>query len=498
MRIRVRTEPMERVRADWIVSGAFEDSVAATPPGPLGEWLAEHLPKLRAEGDFEGKANELLPIVAGVKGVEAQRLLLVGLGKSNECSEMTLSRAASTALRRIGAKPRSLVVFDLFGLGAPELSGAACACALTTGALIGSVGPDLYRTEKKRHPIDELQLCCAPSVESAIDAAVKRGTVLGEAVNLARELVNRAPETISPQAFCEHAALLAGDSNDLEIEVLGPDELAAQGMRCILGVGAGSQRPPRLLVMRYHAGPPEKKEETLALVGKGITFDSGGLSLKTAEGMATMKSDMAGAATVLAATHAVARLALPINLIAVMPLAENMPSGSALRPGDVLTAKNGKTIEVLNTDAEGRLVLADALCHAVDLGASRIVDVATLTGACVVALGTDVAGVMSNERAWGEAVLAAADRAGELAWPLPMFAEYDELIDSTVADMKNIGGRWGGAITAAKLLSHFVGDVSWTHVDIAGPSFADKENAFRDAGGTGFLVRTLIELAEAS
>ncbi len=265
-------------------------------------------------------------------------------------------------------------------------------------------------------------------------------------------------------------------------------------MACILGVGRGSQHEPRLLVMRYAGAPNDPRQ--LALVGKGITFDSGGLSIKTAEGMLTMKCDMAGAAAVVAATIAVARLALPVNILTLAPLAENMPSSTAIRPGDVLRAKNGKTIEVVNTDAEGRLVLADALSHAVDLGATHIVDLATLTGACLVALGTSVAGLMSNHDEFAGQIDAAAKQVGERLWRLPLDDDYEELIRSGIADMKNSGGRYGGSITAAKLLQHFVAEKPWVHLDIAGPAFAEKETSYQDAGGTGFGVRTLVELAK--
>jgi len=234
----------------------------------------------------------------------------------------------------------------------------------------------------------------------------------------------------------------------------------------------------------------------LALVGKGVTFDSGGLSIKSSEGMKTMKLDMSGAATVLGAMHAISRLKLPINVVGLMGLVENLVSGDSYKLGDVLTARNGKTIEVLNTDAEGRLVLADVLCVAVDQGADKIIDLATLTGACVVALGEDVAGLMTNDQAWCDVVSQAAADCGERAWQLPMFPEYSEQIKSPVADIKNIGeGRWGGAITAAKFLEEFVDGKPWTHIDIAGPAFAEKDKPHQDGGGTGAFVRTLVEVA---
>jgi leucyl aminopeptidase len=262
----------------------------------------------------------------------------------------------------------------------------------------------------------------------------------------------------------------------------------------LAGVAAGSARPPRFVVLEYE-GTPNRSAPRLAIVGKGITFDSGGLSLKTSEQMEHMKGDMAGAATMLAAMNAIAQLRLPVRVLGLAALAENMPGPAAMKLGDVLTARNGKTMEILNTDAEGRLVLSDALCYAVDQGASHIVDLATLTGSCVIALGAKVAGLMTNNAAWGDRVKAAAARVGERIWELPMFDDYAEQIQSGVADIKNIGGKYGGAITAAKFLENFVASVPWVHLDIAGPAWADKESATQDAGGTGVLVRTLVELS---
>ena len=271
------------------------------------------------------------------------------------------------------------------------------------------------------------------------------------------------------------------------------DWLEAERMGSLLAVARGSERPARLVVLRYTGNPGGP---TLALVGKGVTFDSGGLSLKTSDQMVDMKCDMAGAAAVLGGVKAVAELKLPVNLLGVLALVENMPSGKAMKLGDVLTARNGKTIEVLNTDAEGRLILADALCYAAEQKPAHIVDFATLTGACMVALGAHVSGLMTNNDPWGDAVLAAAARAGERAWKLPMDSHYDEMIRSKVADMRNTGGsRYGGAITAAKLLQQFVGDVPWAHLDIAGPAWAEGDSAAQDSGGTGCMVRTIVELA---
>lgn len=492
MNIELSADAAESIIADWLVVGVSNGSTL--PTGKLGEILGPRIAELRAGKDFEGKANELLALY-GVAGIAAKRVLLVGLGKPDKCSRMTISRAASAAARFISGKERDTVVFAELGKECNGLTTATRLAALVSGAMLGATGQDLYRSkDKARKPIATIRVACDAAEITAGNEAVAVGKVLGECTNLARELVNQPPAVIYPESFCAKAqAALSG--LPVEFEALGPDKLAELKMNCILGVGVGSARTPRLLVLRYD-GSKRIDAKTLCLVGKGITFDSGGLSIKTGEGMQDMKCDMAGAAAALAATIAIARLKLPVKLLTIAALAENMPSGTAFRPGDVLTAKNGKTIEILNTDAEGRLVLADALAHAVDLGASHIVDLATLTGACIVALGMHVAGVMSNNKAWSDQVLAAADRVGEKAWLLPMFEEYDDLIKSGIADMKNTAGRWGGAITAAKLLANFVGDVPWAHVDIAGPAFADKDTSYQDGGGTGYFVRTLVELAQ--
>ena len=264
-------------------------------------------------------------------------------------------------------------------------------------------------------------------------------------------------------------------------------------MGALLGIAQGSDRPPRVVVCRYRGGAANR---TLGLVGKGVTFDSGGLSIKTNEQMADMKCDMAGAAAVLGALTAIAELKLPVNMLGVMALVENMPSGRAVKLGDVLRSRSGKTVEILNTDAEGRVILADALNYAADQGATHLLDLATLTGACMVALGTSVAGLMGNDEAWTGEVLSAAKRAGERAWPLPLWPIYEEALKSNVADLKNApGNRYGGAITAAKFLEQFAGGKPWAHLDIAGPAWVERETATQDAGGTGYGVRTLVELA---
>jgi leucyl aminopeptidase len=367
----------------------------------------------------------------------------------------------------------------------------ARACA--HGLFQGSGTSGIRKNKNERTPPEEV-IFISHASDAEIESSVKRAEIEGRATDMARELVNTPPCDLYPETFAERASAVAGTCG-LDIQVFDEQRLAAERMNALLAVARGSERPPRLVVLQHRMGG---SKPTLALVGKGVTFDSGGLSLKTTDQMVDMKCDMAGAAAVLGAMQAIAELQLPVNVLGVMALVENMPSGNAMKLGDVLKARNGKTIEVLNTDAEGRLILADALAYAVDQKASHLIDLATLTGACMVALGHDVAGLMTNNEAWSQKVLAAAQAAGEKAWPLPMFPHYREMIKSDIADMKNTGGsRYAGAISAAKLLEEFVGDVPWAHLDIAGPAWAEKENATREAGGTGCFVRTLVETARS-
>jgi leucyl aminopeptidase len=377
--------------------------------------------------------------------------------------------------------------------GVPGLGWGPVTLAVGAGLLQGCYGPGLRKAEPSRFVPEELCLVAPPSAPAdEIRVAAERAGIEGRAVALARELVNTPPCDLYPETFAARAQQL-GAATGIDCTVFDETRIQAERMGSLLAVARGSDRPPRVVVLRYRHGANGR---TLGLVGKGVTFDSGGLSLKTTEGMLDMKCDMAGAATVLAAMLAAAELQLPVNLLGVLPLVENLPSGRAMKLGDVLVARSGKTIEVHNTDAEGRLILADALSYAVDQKVDHLVDLATLTGACMIALGYEVAGLMSNNEAWSNHVLAAAKRVGEKAWPLPMFPHYGEMIKSDVADIKNTGGtRYAGAITAAKFLEEFVGGVPWAHLDIAGPAWVEHENATHDPGGTGCFVRTLVELA---
>jgi leucyl aminopeptidase len=407
---------------------------------------------------------------------------VVGLGPRDELDSTVAFRAASAAARTLAGRPRAQIAFELAG-GWSEAHIEAGIC----GSLVGCCGSDLYRAQKKRTPPAEVLWSGIP------DELARRGQIVASAVNLARRLVNEPPSELDPERFAAIAGQVAQREN-LTCEVWDVSRLEAERCGALLAVGRGSSRPPRLVILRYFGGLAD--DAPLALVGKGVTFDSGGLSLKPTDGMKTMKCDMAGAAAVLAALQAIAQLRLPLNVIGLCGLVENMISGSAYKLGDVLRARSGKTIEVLNTDAEGRLVLADVLDVARQFRPSRLLDLATLTGACVVALGTDVAGLMTNDPPLGRHVQEAAQAAGEAVWPLPMFPEFAEQLQSDVADLRNVGeGRWAGAILAAKFLEEFVGGTPWVHLDIAGPAFLESPKPWLDPGGTGFGVRTVVETA---
>lgn len=453
--------------------------------------------RLAEAGEITGKACECVPLL-GPPGFAAGQLLVVGLGKAEQIDAGSLYRAAATAARQLAARPRDTVAFV-----AEESWPAAAVEHAVAGAAAGMVGQDLYRREKKRTPFAFTRWLGLPAATA--ERIVEHGRLIGEGVNLTRRLVNLAADDMFPEAFAEEAASVAGRLG-IEIEIWDEQRLEQERCGALLAVARGSSRPPRLVLLRYRGGkggekgggPRDGSPPDLALVGKGVTFDSGGLSLKPADSMMGMKCDMAGAATMLGAIATIAALDLPLDVVAAMGLVENMTGPAAYKVGDVLTARSGITIEVHNTDAEGRLVLADVLDVVRGLDPGCIVDAATLTGACVVALGLDVAGLFTNDQACCDAVTTAAAAAGEPVWQLPMFCDYDAQIESDVADIKNVGdGRWGGATTAAKLLERFVGSTPWTHIDIAGPAFAEKPKPWIDGGGTGAMVRTLIELARA-
>jgi leucyl aminopeptidase len=474
----LNNQPVASLAADWLIAGMWDGE---SPDAELDRATNGMLSRLREAGDVSGKLLELVPVYAPT-GLAAKRLMLVGLGKRANSSRFTFYQAGAAAGRAVTSKK-----IDTLAMLLPN--GDDAARGLAVGLSQGGYGPGIRKSEAGRFAPSRITLTTAEPI-SENTLRLIRAEARG--LWLARELVNTPPAELFPQSFAARAGEVASAAG-LQIEVWDEHRLAAERMGSLLAVARGSELPPRFVILRYTGNPGGP---VLALVGKGVTFDSGGLSLKTTDQMIDMKCDMAGAAAVLGGMQAIAEAKLPVNVLGILALVENMPSGKAMKLGDVLTARNGKTIEVLNTDAEGRLILADALAYAAEQKPAQILDFATLTGACLIALGADTAGLMTNNDAWGDRVLAAIARAGERAWKLPMDSHYDDLIKSKVADMRNTGGsRNGGAIAGAKLLQQFVGDVPWAHLDIAGPAWADSESPWRDAGGTGCMVRSIVELA---
>jgi leucyl aminopeptidase len=437
---------------------------------------------------LSGERGETLLVTKRPGGrFAADAVLLVGVGPKDGFDVVAMRRAlgrAAPSVRRFGS------VATAFPLVFGQRKGLDAVQGAVEGLSLGA-----YRfTRYKSAPDDGGDLSTATIVASArwdqkaAKAALTRGDVVAEAVGWARDLVNTPAGDLPPAAIARAAQAMAKEVG-LTCKVWNETQLEQGGFGGILGVGKGSANPPRMIELRYTGAG---KRTPIALTGKGVSFDSGGLSIKTGEGMETMKCDMGGAASILATMMAIALLKPKLNVIAAIPSSENLPSGTAQKPGDVITHRGGRTSEVLNTDAEGRLILADALAYLAEQRPELIVDTATLTGACMVALGTDITGAIGNDDALAQELVAAGAAEGDAIWQLPLFPDYRRLIDSKVADIKNIGKRYGGAITAAWFLSEFVGDTPWCHLDIAGPAFHEKANDLGPAGATGAPVRALV------
>jgi leucyl aminopeptidase len=367
--------------------------------------------------------------------------------------------------------------------------------SVAEGLMLAAFDAGRYKTDQNPPPVTLLAVVTRQQ-STDIVSAVERGSVLGDCTNIARDLANEPSNRLTPSVFASRAVAIAVEGG-LTAEVLDEKALAALGMEMLLAVGRGSHEPPRLAVIR-HNPPGAPVRPVLALVGKGVTFDTGGISIKPAEGMERMKDDMAGGAAVIGAMRAIAALKAPIKVIGIIPIAENMPGGGAYRPGDVLVSASGKTVEVLNTDAEGRLILGDALWYAQQAGATHLVDIATLTGAIIVGLGHFASGLFGQPRAWVDHVQAVADRAGDSLWQLPLSDEYRGLLKSEIADLVNTAGRFGGAITAAMFLKEFTGGLPWAHIDIAGTAWVEDARPYMPKGSAGIGIRTLAELALTS
>jgi len=422
-------------------------------------------------------------------GLKAKRLLLLGGGKAKNFSAAELRKASGAAVRTLKGKSIRSFAFALpESVNAPE--GVR---AVVEGAFIGDFDPDYYKSDRKDQKIDSLTIV-AQGDKAALEQAVKVGQIVGESQNFTRDLVNEPSNRMTPTNMAERAQKMAAEVG-LKCETYGADKIKELKMGAFWGVAQGSDEPPALIVLRYEpAGAPEKPH--LGLVGKGITFDTGGISIKPADGMEKMKYDMAGGATMIGVMRAIALLKPKVKVTAIVCATENMPSGKAQKPGDVQIAMSGKSIEIINTDAEGRLVLADGLCYARQLGCTHIVDAATLTGAVVVALGYVNAGIFASDDPMYDRFAQANKQAGEKMWRLPLDDEYKEIIKSNIADIVNSGGRWGGAISAAMFLKEFAEDTPWIHLDIAGTAWMEDAKPWIAKGPSGIAVRSLIEFVK--
>jgi leucyl aminopeptidase len=453
------------------------------------EAVTKAVAEVISNGEATGKNCEVT-LIHHPTGVKARRLLLLGGGKAANFSGFELRRLAGTAVRTL--KSRGLRSFA-FVIPCSGLTGEPAIKATVEGAFVGNFDADTYKSDRKDQKIDELTVVSGGD-SAKLQQALDEARVIGESQNFTRELVNEPSNRMTPTMLADHAKKMAQEVG-LKCEVYGADKIKELKMGAFWSVAQGSDEPPALIVLKYEpAGAPEKP--VLGLVGKGITFDTGGISIKPADGMEKMKYDMAGGAAMLGAMRAIAILKPKVKVTAIVCATENMPSGKAQKPGDVQIAMSGKSIEIINTDAEGRLVLADGLFYARQLGCTHLIDAATLTGAVVVALGYVNAGIFANDEKMYERFSRAEDQAGEKFWRLPLDDEYKEVIRSGIADIVNSGGRWGGAINAAMFLKEFAEDTPWLHLDIAGTAWTEEAKPWIAKGPSGIGVRSLVEFVK--
>jgi leucyl aminopeptidase len=493
--LRTRTADFAKCETDVLAVGLFSDvKVLDKVNRELDGKLDGELGRLLTLGDFKGKEGSNA-VVYGKDRIGAKRILLVGLGEKKKATLDTVRKAAANAAKKaveIKAKGLTLALHKAFG-GRPDLSAMGRACA--EGTYLGSYLYDEFVTDSEDGRLDSLAvevIDSDPVKTRTLKNGMASGVIIGKAQSYARTLANRPANVINPAKLAEISKRLAHDSKRLSCTVFDEKQLAAKGMGGILAVGSGSENKPRLIILKYSpASKAANRRPTVGLVGKAITFDSGGLSIKSAERMDEMKLDKTGGITVLSTVKAVEELGLALNVLGVIPAAENLPSGTSYRPGDIVTTFSSKTVEVLNTDAEGRIILSDGLAYAAKQKCDIIIDIATLTGACMVALGTHKAGLFGNDERLVKQLQKAAEQSGEKVWPLPSGDEYAEEMKSKIADLRNTGSKYGGACTAAAFLRQFIGDAKWAHLDIAGMDIFRKGTEFMAEGSSGFGVRLL-------
>jgi len=493
MKVQVRAERPAQIKADAIALGVFSDGKPSSGFTALDNSLSGVLTDMRRSGELRGREGETHVMPAG-KRSGVKRVIVIGLGDRTNIHPSSFAKLAGLAVR-IAAQRKlahvAVVLPEPLAFDSEDVAENAA-----EGAIMATFNPAPYRSKSDSKP-DAVTLVTLVTENKAnvarLQKGIDRGVILGEAANAAREMVNLPSNDMTPTQIAARAKAF-GKQYGLKVTVLDRAGMQKLGMGSMLSVAAGADEPPKVIAMEYTGNKACKA--TLGLIGKGITFDTGGISLKPALDMDAMKGDMAGGATVIGAMAAIARLKPKINVVGIVMATDNMPSGRATKPGDIVRAMNGKSIEVINTDAEGRLVLADGLCYARKLGATHMVDVATLTGAVVVALGNTTTGVMSNDREFVDLFYEASSPYGERYWELPLFPEYADLIKSPIADMKNSGGRAAGTIYGAMFLKEFVDTAPWIHLDIAGTSWTDRDAAHIVKGPTAVALRPLVRLAE--
>jgi len=492
MQIGLVTEPYSQVRADALITYVFD--AESKFDGALGEINREmngRLESLAASGELTGKSLETV-LVHFPQGLAAQRLLLVGAGKPGKFSAAELRKIAGTGLRYLKSRGAKRIVF----LAREGERGSEAVQAVVEGLVVADFESDKYRSDKKKQEVEAASLAgFGAGLGADLNSAVEHGRVIAESQNFARDLINEPSNRLTPRMLAARAEAMAKEAG-LAVEILDERKISELKMGALIGVAQGSVEPPRVIVLRYTPKIAPPGGPVLGLVGKAVTFDTGGISIKPANNMEKMKYDMGGGATMLGAMHALAALKPSIPVIAVIPSTENMPGGRAQKPGDVQVAMSGKTIEVINTDAEGRLILADGIFYARKLGCTHLIDAATLTGAIEVALANVNVGAFGTPREYLDEFLACAKAVGEKMWPMPIDDEYEEMIKSTIADIRNTGsGKGGGAITAAWFLKEFAEDTPWIHLDIAATCWIDEGRPWLAKGPTGVAIRTIVDFA---
>ncbi len=493
MEIKLLNKSVHDFDGDLLIVNLFEDvKVPGGATGAIDRALGGKISEMISNGDITGKLGEAILFYTFGK-LKSQKVMVVGLGKVERFGIEEIRKASGTAISVAKKAKAKKVGTIVHGAGIGGIEPQIAAQALIEGTMLGAYEFTVYKKPEENYVRTFTIVENDRKKLEMFEKGIELGKILAEAQNTARDFTNEPANSLTPREFEKRVKKIVdewGLTKALEITVLGKNEMEKLNMHSLLSVSRGSENEPKFIAIHY----PGKKSPLISLIGKTVTFDSGGISLKPSEGMGAMKGDMSGGGVVFAATLALAKTKSKINLLTLIPAVENMPSGRASRPGDIVRAMNGKTIEIISTDAEGRMTLADAMCYAEKQGAEVIVDIATLTGGCAIAFGDVTAAVMGNDQQLIDKILMISKTTGEHMWQLPLFEEYEEKIKSDVADIKNSGGRWASPITAGVFLKHFVSRAKWAHIDIASKEFAEQSRFYQPKGATGFGVRTLFEL----